>query len=131
VTTSITEFTTRYHGDGPLPKSNEMRAQFWRDSSKIQRFSSSSSESDEIGNGNSWEGDDGKKYHGVRYDDTITKTGKSKPSQWKTYNFFVYPREKQLITPDKWDTHSSSEFCTNCSKIKNRKNYDIYKCLGH
>ena len=44
VTTSITEFAKRYHGDGPLPKSNEMRAQFWRDPSKIQRFSSSDEE---------------------------------------------------------------------------------------
>ena len=44
VTTSITEFATRYHGDGHL--SNEIRAQFWRESSKIQRFSSSESDED-------------------------------------------------------------------------------------
>ena len=44
VTTNLTEFATRYHGDRPLPESNEMRAQSWNDTSKIQSFSSSESD---------------------------------------------------------------------------------------
>ena len=87
VTTSITEFATRYHGDGPLPKSNEMRAQFWRDSSKIQRFSSS--ESDE-------ESSDVDTFHDAKegYNDYII--GIASAAEKKTYIDIRYKLSKRL-----------------------------------
>ena len=73
----------------------------------------------------------GKIYHGARPSETITSGGKQKQG-WFNYCFFVKPDNVRLTHPDKWDTYSYNEFCSNCELVKIRKSGEkVFRCMGH
>lgn len=46
-------------------------------------------------------------------------------------NFWVYPADKKLKTPQ-WDTHfEAKKFCTNCKEVSQDDGFKCFKCLGH
>eukprot|EP01063_Lacrimia_lanifica_P012162 TRINITY_DN18771_c0_g1_i1.p2 TRINITY_DN18771_c0_g1~~TRINITY_DN18771_c0_g1_i1.p2 ORF type:complete len:106 (+),score=23.39 TRINITY_DN18771_c0_g1_i1:48-365(+) len=52
----------------------------------------------------------------------------------KGNKFWVYPKDKALVTP-RWDTHLPAEvFCTNCRRVRAcllSGGIVEYQCLGH
>ncbi|CAF4741393.1 unnamed protein product [Rotaria sp. Silwood1] len=47
-------------------------------------------------------------------------------------HFWVYPKNKELITP-RWDTYKASDLCDNCTYLDKDSESEIetYQCNGH